>query len=229
MKLLKLTFVVFSLIAITALHSCKPEPPDPPPTDLGFFGLGEAKDYVYFKKGTWWVYQNTRTGKYDTIVVYNNILDTSERISKKWKYIDEVFAVDSKSLSTGHHYHFYERYGPVDVINQPRNLIIPNLERREPFEGDIKPFYYPFNDEIADYCLTLRDTMIINGYAYKNVAIFYLIYDDIEPVPLSRKAAKYYWAKNYGLVRKDLFESQFQGDTSTLYHSWKLINSYIIQ
>ena len=136
MKHLKLTLIIFSLIAISALHSCKPEPPDPQPTDLGFFGLGEAKDYVYFKKGTWWVYQNTRTGQLDTIVVYNSILDTSERISKKWKYIDEVFAVDSRSISTAHYYHLYERYGPVDVINRPRNLIIPNFERREPFLRD---------------------------------------------------------------------------------------------
>lgn len=158
MKLLKLRLILFLLMAITALHSCKPEPPDPPPNDLGFFGLGEAKDYVYFKKGTWWVYQNTRTKGYDTIVVYNSILDTSERVSKKWKYVDEVFAVDSRSLSNGHYYHLYERYGPVDVINQPRNLILPNFERREPFEGDINPFYYPFNYPIANYCITVKIT-----------------------------------------------------------------------
>ena len=229
MKHLKLTLIIFSLIAISALHSCKPEPPDPQPTDLGFFGLGEAKDYVYFKKGTWWVYQNTRTGQLDTIVVYNSILDTSERISKKWKYIDEVFAVDSRSISTAHYYHLYERYGPVDVINRPRNLIIPNFERREPFEGDINPFYYPFNDPIANYCITVKDTMNIMGKIYSKVAVFYIQSDDSEPIPLKNKPAKYYWAKNYGLVQKDLFDSKFIGDTSLVYHSWKLSYSNIIQ
>jgi hypothetical protein len=229
MKLLKLTLIIFSLSAITALHSCKPEPPDPPPTELGFFALGEAKDYVYFKPGTWWVYQNTRTGLRDSIVVTFSLLDTLEGTSKKWHYTDEIFNVRSHSYSNGYNYSLYKRQGPVEVTDQPENFIIPTLERSEPYEGELEPFYYPFNFKGYKYCLGIKDTMTINGKVYKDVAVFFIRTDGTEPLPLKHKPAKYYWARNFGLVQKDLFDSKFLGDTSVLYHSWKLINSNIIQ
>ena len=71
--------------------------------------------------------------------------------------------------------------------------------------------------------------MNIMGKIYSKVAVFYIQSDDSEPIPLKNKPAKYYWAKNYGLVQKDLFDSKFIGDTSLLYHSWKLSYSNIIQ
>ena len=71
--------------------------------------------------------------------------------------------------------------------------------------------------------------MTINGNIYKDVAVFFIRTDGTEPLPLKHKPAKYYWALNFGLVQKDLFDSKFLGDTSVLYHSWKLINSNIIQ
>jgi hypothetical protein len=236
MKLLKLTLIVFLLIAITALHSCKPEPPDPPPTDLGFFGLGEAKDYVYFKKGTWWVYQNTRTKEYDTIEVTNNLLDTLEATSKKWHIREELFLITSKSLSTGYTYKLSERQGAVEVINQPKGYTIPTMVRDNPYEGELEPFYYPFNilPKKADagyntFCLTIKDTMMIDNKKYEDVAVFYIKSNGTEPLPLKHKPEKYFWARNYGIVKRELFDSKFFGDTSSLYHSWKLINSNIIQ
>ena len=229
MKLLKLTFVVFSLIAITALHSCKPEPPDPPPTDLGFFGLGEAKDYVYFKKGTWWVYQNTRTGEYDTIEVYTSVIDKLEQVNKKWRFTNEVFSVRSKSITNGYNYKLIQIEQTVESIDEPKNFILPTLERSNPYEGEIEPFYYPFNFKAYKYCLGVKDTMIINNKTYNDVAVFYIKSNGTEPLPLKHKPEKYYWARNYGIVKKELFDSKFFGDTSTLYHSWKLINSNIIQ
>jgi hypothetical protein len=229
MKLLKLTLIIFSLMAITALHSCKPEPPDPPPTDLGFFGLGEAKDYVYFKKGTWWVYQNTKTGLLDSIVVTYNLLDTLEQANNKWSFTNEVFSVRSKSLINGYEYKLIQKEQAVEVIDEPKNFILPTLERSNPYEGELEPFYYPFDFKNYKYCLGVNDSMIVNNKVYKEVAVFYIKRDNIEPHPLEGNAAKYYWARNYGLIRKDLFDSKFQGDTAMLFHSWQIINSHIIQ
>jgi len=214
-----------------SLQNCNPDPPDPPPKDLGFLGLGEAKDYVYFKKGTWWVYKNTRTGLYDTIEVYFNLLDTLAEKSDKWRFTNELFSVKSKSLTTGHFYNFYQRSAAVDVLTEPTGFITPNLARREPFEGDIIPFYYPFVKPHYGYnfCVNIKDTMNINGQVYPDVAVFYIKQDALEPDPLNGKPAKYYWARHYGLVQKDLFDSQFYGDTGTLFHSWKIVNSNIIQ
>jgi len=231
----------FTLILISlffsgfTFQSCNPDPPDPGPTDLGFFALGESKDYVYFKRGTWWIYKNTKTGLLDTIEVFNSVLDTLEKTSKKWHFTNEVFLVDSRSLNTGYYYYFYIRPLSPDVTTVTW-ACIPNLERREPYEGDIAPFYYPF-DRLKNnphggyetYCTTIKDTMHVNGKVYSDVAVFYLVNDNSEPIPMKRKAAKYYWARHYGLIQKDLFDGKFRGDTSTLYHSWKLINSFTLQ
>lgn len=229
-KFISVTFIMIVLMGII-FNSCKPEPPDPPPTDLGFFGLGEAKDYIYFKPGTWWVYKNTRTGLRDSIVVYYSLLDTLEQANNKWRFTNEVFSVRSKSLIDGYNYKLIQIEQTVESIDEPKNFIIPTLERSNPYEGEIEPFYYPFdtwNDQDG-YFLALKDTMMINGKVYDDVAVFFIVRDAIEPVPRNGKPAKYYWAKNYGLVQKDLFDSKFLGDTSTLYHSWKLINSNIVQ
>ena len=217
-------------------QSCKHDPPNPGPEDLGFFGLGVDKDYVYFKKGTWWVYQNNRTGLFDTIKVIYNILDTSEQTGLKWKFTEEVFAVDSRSLTTGHYYLHFVRYQGTSELFKPVAICLPNMERREPYEGDIAAFYYPFdrhknkpNGNYDTHCITIKDTMTIHGKVYSDVAVFYIKNDDIEPDPLNGRPAKYYWARHYGLVQKDLFDGKFRGDTTKLYHSWKLINSKIIQ
>ncbi len=47
------------------------------PDEYSYFWLGEAKDYMYFRTGTWWVYKNTNTGLLDTISVISSSLDTS--------------------------------------------------------------------------------------------------------------------------------------------------------
>ena len=236
MKLLKLTLIIFSLSVITTLHSCKPEPPDPGPKDLGLLGLGEAKDYLYFKSGTLWVFQNTRTGEYDSIEVYSSVLDTLEQVNKKWRFTNEVFSVKSKSITTGYYYNLSQVELPVETINEPKAVFSPFFERYNPYIGQMEPFYYPFsilekkpNSTYERFCINVRDTIMLNNNIYKNVAIFYLKNDFLEPLPRNGWPAKYYWAKNQGLIRKDLFEPKFFGDTSRLYHSWKLIHSKIIQ
>jgi len=228
-----ITFLIgFFIFQICIFENCKQEN-DPPAKDLGFFSLGEAKDYVFFKPGTWWVYQNTRTGLKDSINVQYSILDTLESSGKKWRFLDEVFYVQSKSSSTGHYYFFYQRKGTA-AVTEPVKKVLPLLERRDPFEGDINCFYFPFDaypnqSGSVSIFLNKQDTMVMNGKIFKDVAIFYLTNDNTEPEPLKRNPAKYYWAKNYGLIRKDLFDGKFMGDTSKLYYSWKLINSKIIQ
>ena len=232
---LKYLYVLTIVIPlITTLESCHKE--DASPKDLGFFALGEAKDYVYFKPGTWWVYRNTRTKLNDTIRVTYSLLDTLEETSEKWHFTNELFYVHSVSQTNGDNYYFWERSATAETIYQPSGSLIPTMERDNPYQGELRPFYYPFdrlknnpNGGYDTYCTTVKDTLTINNKLYHKVAIFYIKNDNIEPNPLDGHPAKYYWAKNFGLVQKDLFDNKFRGDTGILYHSWELINSNIIQ
>ena len=233
MKPLKLTLIILLLNVLAALYSCGPEPIEPmKKTELGFLPLGEVKDYVFFKPGTWWVYKNTRTGEYDSIIVTYSLLDTIEQNSSRWHFTNEVFDVESKSLTNGYQYSMYMRSLGAEVIDF-KWACHPIIERNNPYEGESRAFYYPFNlyekfSGNEPNCLTVKDTMTINSKVYKDVAVFFIKRDVIEPLPLEGNAAKYYWARNYGLIRKDMYDSQYQGDTSILYHSWQLINSNII-
>jgi len=235
MKLLKLTLIILLLNVLAATYSCGPEPIEPiKKTELGFLPLGEVKDYVFFKPGTWWVYKNTRTGEYDSILVTYSLLDTIEQNSEWRHFTNEVFDVESKSLTNGYSYSLYMRSLSAEGPDFTW-LCAPTLERGNPYEGDIDPFYYPFDrlknkkGDYEAYCLTVKDTMTINYKMYKDVAIFYIKSNGTEPLPLKHKPEKYYWAKNYGIIKKELFDSKFWGDTSIIYHSWQLINSNIIQ
>ncbi len=230
----KCFFCLYFLTIICILQSCKPDDA-PPAADLGFFPLGdEVKDYLYFKPGTFWIYKNSLTGELDTICVNNSVLDTIQQTSKKWHFSNELFLVSSKSKSTGHEYYHYMRSLGAEV-NSVTWACIPNMERKNPFEGDITAFYYPFNfhktkpGAYPTELISIRDTMIINQNTFNKVAIYYIKQDELEPGTLKRNAAKYFWARNAGLIRKDLFKSAFPGDTSILLHSWRVINSSIIQ
>ena len=230
-KRFKIFSVLVILLSSIFFSNCGPEPIEPiKKTNLGFLPLGEVKDYVFFKPGTWWVYKNTRTGVLDTQVVTFSLLDTLEQDGAKWHFTNELFDVESKSLTTGYRYAFYMRSLSAEVIDLKWGCV-PVLERSNPYEGELTPFYYPFDlwKDKDGYCIKVKDTMMINNIEYKDVAIFYIKRDNIEPHPLEGNAAKYYWARNYGLIRKDLFDSKFQGDTAILYQSIQLIKSDIIQ
>lgn len=237
MRILRILLLNFSiLIGITSvLVTCKPDQPDPAPTELGFFPLGEVKEYVLFKPGTWWVYKNSLTSIHDSIKVFYSLIDTIEGSSKKWHFKTEVFDVQFRSLSTGHYYNHYMRSLSAEVTTVTW-ICMPNLERREPFEGDITAFYYPFlryrnvpKGDYDTYCTTIKDTFSVKGNLYKNVAVFYVKSDDSEPIPNKNFASKYYWAPNFGIIKKEIFHSKFHGDTTILAHSWDLIKSNIVQ
>jgi hypothetical protein len=47
-------------------HSCKPEEKPHPNIYKGPYHLGEVKDYLYFKPGSYWIYKNNVTNQIDT-------------------------------------------------------------------------------------------------------------------------------------------------------------------
>lgn len=227
---------LYMIVTISCLlPGCKPDE-QKVSKDLGLFTLEEAKDYLYFLPGTWWIYSNSETNLSDTVVVVYSLIDTLEAANNKWHFREELFYVHSKSTTSGLDYFFWTRLQAVEVLNEPQRFYIPTLETDDgTYSYDVTPFYYPFKNRKDNYpwktCIGIRDTMSINGITFDNVAIFYVQEDVTHPrYPLNKEnAAKYYWSKNHGLIRKDIFDSNFRGDTSKLHHSLNLIKFNIIQ
>jgi hypothetical protein len=114
-KIFSFLIILFTSIFIS---NCGPEPIEPiKKVDIGFLPLGKVKDYVFFKPGTWWVYKNTRTGVLDTQVVTFSLLDTLEQDGARWHFTNELFDVESKSLTTGYRYAFYMRSLSAEVLD----------------------------------------------------------------------------------------------------------------
>ena len=55
--------LVLAFVAILALNQCKKHPKDPITIE---YKLGEIKDYMFFKRGTYWVYEHSITGQIDS-------------------------------------------------------------------------------------------------------------------------------------------------------------------
>jgi hypothetical protein len=224
MKLLKLTLIIFSLSAITALHSCKPEE-DPPQQDLGFFPLGKIKDYHCFKKGSWWVYRNSLTGKLDTQIVTDVYIDTVYQSTKKQKVAIEDLAYTVYSKSTKWIYDNYNHPGGISIPNWKWNYHMKTNKHGRGFAGETETFFYPFerNDGKSNYAWSFQDTLknfTLLGKTYSDVAVFFILHDDIEDYPLKGESAKYYWAKGVGLVYHEIRDFN---DTSKILKKDELI------
>lgn len=75
----KLLFCISLAIPVALLvHSCKPDPSIPPNTDSPPFTPlpQDIKDYCVFKYGSYWVYQDSVSGEYDTVTVEEYSFDT---------------------------------------------------------------------------------------------------------------------------------------------------------
>ena len=67
MKRLKNFIVALTILALLGLGACKPEPEKQ--KYLGNYPLGEVKDYLYFKSGSYWVYECDSTLELDSQVM----------------------------------------------------------------------------------------------------------------------------------------------------------------
>lgn len=223
-----LTCVLVILLIGLALQSCKPEE-DPPQQDLGFFPLGEVKDYLYFKPNSWWIYRNSLNGNLDTQVMDWILLDTFSQSSSLRKYTLEDLQFSKYSVTTKWIYDNYKSGTVPDAINWNWSYHLRTNKHGNGFGGEIETFFYPFkrNDGKTNYSISFQDTLktfTLLGNTYKDVAVFFVYHDDIEDYPLKGQSAKYYWAKGVGLVYHEIRNFN---DTSKILKKDELIKSYI--
>ena len=220
-----LNYLVIFVFACLTLSNCKPEQPDPPPTDLGFFGLGEVKDYQYFKEGSWWVYRNSINGKLDTQIVTDVFIDTVYQSTKKQKVAIEDLDYTVYSKSTKWIYYNYNHPGGISIPNWKWSYYMNTNKHGKDFGGEIETFFYPFKiDNGTGSSISFQDTLKIFtllGKTYHDVAVFFIRHDYIEDYPLSGHSAKYYWAKGLGMVYHEIRDFN---DTSIILKKDELID-----
>lgn len=226
---LKLIFKIITLAFVFGIFfgGCKPDGPTPV-EDLGFFPLGEIKEYHYFQPGSWWVYKNMISGELDTVVMARSNIDTIPVGNNIRKFSYEDITYTTTSITLKENYRHYNRYGlsaePIDwkyfyYISRSR------ISDKNGFEGIQYTYIYPYENFIGGQNSIHLEEKIENyslsGFNFNDVLVFQIEGDgswDSYPT-------KYYWAKNVGLVKREKCDI----DKITLLDGWELIEYEITQ
>jgi hypothetical protein len=207
------------------------------PKHYGPYYLGEVKDYLYFKPGSWWVYKNDLSNEIDSIytVTCDTFTVNSRGNPKKWltlTYIDLSCHLRSDKYNADYYYDMPNLYPDITDF-QPgylfdRTASFPTVTRTS------TPFAYPFKDNGSHLFQQLLTSLIVQGKTYNDVAVFQIWSDESVQLPSlgfgfeTSAPTKYFWAKGVGLIKIE--QMLYRYDTqSTFLHKWELINYNLVK
>jgi hypothetical protein len=243
--LLKLTVVGIALLLLGS--SCEDNnPPKPKDPVTIVYTMGEVKDYMLFKKGTYWVYENDKTGTIDSQWVTGSSFGQithkgNEDYSMHLTLIQDFFVVTISTnfvdgLGYKCRYEMSSNGNKVDAFPYPKRAYGVNRSRiADFFGGTSEVYYHPYDACPKKNCDWYYDTVLTNyqlkGYSYDTVRVFKVTNDrsfpEIEPLS-GRGDSWYYFAKNHGLIK--LYNEGFLlKDGSVFKESWNLIRKKIVQ
>ena len=190
----------------------------------------EVLDYFYFNQGSYWVFENDKTGDKDTLTV------SSRR--KYWingsngdKY--EQADVYINSSLDGYTYHYYVMtQASAGCIrdaknNRPCYSMLCSKYKSGNYVGESLNFVYPFQISYSGYAAApsynstftvedSKDTLTLNSRKFFKILIFSIK----KSVVNQKKDIKFYWAKDAGIIKKEnITDSQ----------TWNLIDYRIIK
>jgi len=178
--------------------------------DFGTIGFGNFKDYFYFKPGSFWIYENNRTGELDTCTIVSMSRDT---VTLEYETADFKRLVKQEKINfviyTNHRngvVNYWTTNPCLGCIDYDSTYTISKYMRG----GNV--FYIPWN-KYPSYS-NYYPSMVIGGQTYNDIYRFDLEMDDGLPFWDDTKLlwggqngsanfSSYYWARNYGLVRLD--------------------------
>ncbi len=200
-----LLIALFFLIILYST-SCRPEGGPKAEEHYGPYYFREYANYFYFKPGTYWIYENNRTGEFDTCILSSIYRDTITFFGetadfKRW-YTQEVI---NYNVFTRH------RLGLNYMTTEPC-LVCLYLDSTRAMKknGSSNVFFIPWN-KYANYA-EYYPVYNINTSSYYKVFRFDVEMDDGLPFWDDTKLlwggqngasnhSSYFWAKDIGLIR----------------------------
>lgn len=239
--------LVLMLAGFCFASSCKPDKPEDPVTIT--YELGEVKDYMYFKPGSWWVYEHDLTHERDSQYVTQCVLGpTTKKGTEDWsKHItlvqETLFMRIRSNFKDGwgstNYFDIYTNGQNVNAYPYPRRAYqyTRNKISSNNSNSSTIVFYHPFDlCKNKQQCLYYLDTTLtsfqLNSFTFDTVRVFSVTYGDAVMqtpyVPVHKTSAKCYYAKGYGLVK--VSQNTFKvSDGSPYIHSWNIIKMNIIK
>lgn len=243
MNRLKNFIVALTILALLGLGACKPEKPKDPITIT--YQLGEVADYMVFKQGTYWVYENDVTGEIDSQWVTSCQVGQytqkgTEAYSSHITLIQDFFEMN---IATN----FIDGYGDnprwkvsswgqkVNAYPYPDYAYVAERTKTAIKTGGTakvyrRPYYTTSNYSV--YQISLLTNYDLNGTNYDTVRVFRVGADWSFPqskIPsLDGGKSDYFYAKNVGLIK--IYNPSFRvSDGVPLNQTWSLIRKKIVQ
>lgn len=227
-----LFLIMTSLLA--GLHACKPDKPEEKKY-MGYFPATEVLKYLYFKPGSYWIYECDSTGELDSQIMVS--------IDTPWshqEYIDYQFVnyikksithqVDFKTIYFGSEIPYNRNKVGQYYFANSLSISGSNLSATDCV------FFYPFDSNSLGgfgssptYYKGYYDSMQVLGKWYKDVRVFKVQATTgwIKPTTwridnLNRAiSVQYYWAKHIGIIKTTVFAyDRVRNEPYT--HNWNL-------
>jgi hypothetical protein len=197
----------FLIILTLTNGSCRKEPRPKEEQHMGPFYFDKYADYFWFRPGTYWIYENNRTGELDTCTLISMARDTIARFYehsqfKRWYTFERI----DYDIFTNH------RYGIVNYNTVTGCLTCPQMDtvRAMKRDGSRVVFTFPWNAE-PEYSAYFPSIQV-DGKTYYDVYRFDLLDDSGLPFwdetkllwggsNGSAQFSNYYWAKDVGLIQ----------------------------
>ena len=245
MNRLKNFIVALTFSAMFGLGSCKPEKPKDPITIT--YKLGEVKDYMYFKPGTWWVYEHDKTHERDSQYVTSCDYSVSTQTGREdWsKHItlqQETLSMRIRSnfkdgWGAYNYFDIYTNGENVDAFPYPESVYVFNRTKvpsNSMGSSSSKVFRYPYQKGVnfEAHLDTVFMNYTINSFTFDTVRVFAVSYGaavmQTPFVPTQDASAKCYYAKGYGLVK--ITQNTYKVlDGSPYNHSWSVVKMNILK
>src|SRR5690242_14192783 len=124
MNFIQLTLTsIIILICVLSTSCCRDKNPymdgcqDKTPQEMGNFNLDTVKPYIYFKEGSWWVYENDSTLETDSIVAISSDDQIFQANGEKKRYTYESVAVIYKSYTNNYITRFFNTGSNPDMVD----------------------------------------------------------------------------------------------------------------
>jgi hypothetical protein len=195
--------------------------------------LGEAKEYLWANLGSYWIYQNDKTGELDTqtIIAAKNYWKKRTGTRESTKHITIEYEYLIRQIYSTYNKWKYDdmtaEYNPD--ASRTQKVIVNRDAYGAPGSGQTNPFRHPFvlNDRGGSgvsitTCTNTDTTIILNGKAHEHIAVFRVFLSGIDERKTNclNPTILYYWEKDIGLIKKDMTKCGY---------SWDLIDYNIIK
>lgn len=226
-KLILLILLITPLVLV--INSCKPGENNPKPGQTNFPVPQEVKDYMYFKPGTYWIYQDSISGALDTVKVTDTLVSSQ---TKNGMYYEHYQTNTYSSYDKYFYYYKVNTSFSDDCINNNENRPCYNIlcVKTKPgnYIGELAVLFMPFwksysgNQYISpgEYSGILIEDQINNLPTqigdFKDV----ILIKSTNNILFDKDDIRLFFSRKAGIVRKEYLNKN---------QIWKLIQFNIIQ